>query len=355
MITSELLARGVVIREPVGREQGYWVGCPGAFYDETEGVWYLTYRIRRPRGVHPDRGGEVRIARSRDRKTWSDVVTIRRHDYDSASIERSCLHRGRDGEWRYFTSYVHPGDGRWCVAVLKGRSVEELAPASREVIFEGPSLGLEGIKDPWILEDNGLYHLFVSVAVPTPATCDDSHTTRDIFNTGECKSATGLATSRDLERWEWEGVVLAPGENGWDRYCRRLNSVVPLPRTQGSGPRYLGFYDGSASHLENYEEKCGLAVSEDLRHWRLISTDGPRFTSPYASTSLRYVDARCGNGTWHLFYEFARLDWSHDMRMITCDAAALLELGAESRIGGGRSPLASTGAAEARNAHFDSA
>ena len=316
-ITNELLAAGTVIREPVGKEQGYWVGCPGAYYDATERTWYLTYRIRRPRGVAPDRGGEVRIARSTDQKKWDDVLTINKAQYNSASIERSCLHRGKDGLWRYITSYVDPADGRWCTALMKAAKVEQLDPAKREVIFTAAPLKLEGVKDPWILEENGVYHLFLSIAIPTPSTSDGSHATLDIFNTGECKSGTGLATSRDLDHWEWQGVILAPGDTGWDKYCRRINSVVPL------GGKYLAFYDGSASHLENYEEKCALAFSTDLRHWETKSPSGPKFTSPHASTSVRYFDAKFANGKWHIFYEFARADGAHDMRVITCDASDL--------------------------------
>lgn len=330
MITNELFAGGTVIREPVGREPGYWVGCPGAFFDGTDQSWYLTYRIRRPRGVEPDRGGEVRIARSTDLGRWEDLVTIRKDAYQSASIERSCLHRGADGQWRYFTSCVHPDDGRWCTAVLTAASVSQLSPRNRKVIFTGPPLGLEGVKDPWILEQDGVYHLFLSIATPTPKTSDGSHATLDIFNTGECKSATGLAVSRDLDSWEWQGVVLAPGATGWDKYCRRLNSVVPLPAAARAGaapgPRYLGFYDGSASHLENYEEKCALAVSDDLRTWKSISPQGPAFLSPHASRSVRYVDAKFARGKWHLFYEFARPDGAHDMRLATCGADDLVAL-----------------------------
>jgi hypothetical protein len=334
MITNDLFAQGRIIREPVGREPGYWVGCPGAYYDQTDRAWYLTYRIRRPRGVAPDRGGEVRVARSADLQHWEDVLEITKDRYESASIERSCLHRGPDGLWRYFTSYVHPADGRWCTAVMKAARVADLDPASRRVIFSGPPLGLEGVKDPWIVEENGIYRLFLSIATPTPRTAEGSHASLDIFNTGECKSATGLATSTDLDRWEWQGVVLSPGPSGWDQYCRRLNSVVsltpdsvsvPVRNDSGAtaGTKYLGFYDGSASHLENYEEKCGLAVSDNLRDWRVITPKGPAFTSPHASTSLRYLDAKFANGAWHLFYEFARADGAHDMRVITCDAAAL--------------------------------
>src|SRR5579885_632593 len=100
--------------------------------------------------------------------------------------------------------------------------------------------------------------MFLSIALPTQRTNDKSHSTLDIYNTGECVSATGLATSTDLDHWEWKGVQFSPASSGWDCYCRRINSVVPA----GSG--FVGFYDGSASHKENYEEKTGLATSPDL-------------------------------------------------------------------------------------------
>jgi hypothetical protein len=346
-LTSDLLAQGTVIREPVGNDKGYWVGCPGAFYDEAERAWYLTYRIRRPRGVQPDRGGEVRIARSTDLKQWDDVLRITKDQYNSASIERSAIHRGHDGLWRYFTSYVDPADGRWCTALMKAKKVEQLDPAQRQVIFTAAPLGLEGVKDPWIIEVDGVYHLFLSIALPTARTSAASHGTLDIFNTGECVSATGLAVSRDLDNWDWQGVVLKPDATGWDKYCRRINSIIPVTadgrRLQSNvehgernaessqslltsaatgGRRWLAFYDGSASEAENYEERCALAVSTNLRDWRCVSPGGPFVTSPFASGSARYFDAKFANGQWHLFYEFARPDGAHDMRLLVCDTNA---------------------------------
>jgi hypothetical protein len=66
-----------------------------------------------------------------------------------------------------------------------------------------------------------------------------------------------------------------------------------------------------------------LAVSDDLHRWRSLSPDEPSFSSPHASKSLRYLDAKLADGKVHLFYEFARPDGAHDLRMITCDAAAI--------------------------------
>src|SRR5438034_10875369 len=109
-LTSSILSSGRVVREPVGSENGYWTGAPGVYYAAEERAWYLTYRLRRPRGVAPDRGGEARIARSNDLKSWEDVWSVTNDKFDSASIERCALRRGRDGHWRYFTSYVDPRD-----------------------------------------------------------------------------------------------------------------------------------------------------------------------------------------------------------------------------------------------------
>src|SRR5438874_1354234 len=202
-LTAESLTSGHILREPPGCENGYWVGAPGVFYAKDELAWYLTYRLRRPRGISPDRGGEARIARSTDLKTC------------------------------------------------------------------------------------------------------------------ECVSATGLATSRDLDNWDWQGVIFAPETSGWDRYCRRINSILPYQR------KYFGFYDGSASHAENYEEKTGLAVSLDLRHWESLSAAGPLFTSPHDSGSLRYLDAQLIDGQACLFYEFARPDGAHDLRLAIAKADSL--------------------------------
>lgn len=313
-LTSEMLAGGEIVREPAGPGKGYWAGAPGACYDAAEKAFYLTYRIRRPRGVEPDRGGEVRIARSEDGVGFEDVWSVTKDAFSSPSIERCCLRRGPEGGWRYFASYVDPADGRWCVAVLKAPSVDALDPSKAARVLSAAELGLEGVKDPWILELDGVYHMILSVAAATPKTSDESHATQDIYNTGECVSATGLATSFDLDEWKWEGVVFTPSGGGWDGYCRRINSVVRR------GERYFAFYDGGASERENYEEKTGLAESGDLKSWKTLTPDGPALTSPHASGSLRYMDAVLVGDTAHLFYEFARGDGSHDLLTLRIDA-----------------------------------
>jgi hypothetical protein len=322
MNSTEQAARSLrdprVVREPVSGGAGYWVGAPGVFYARDESAFYLTYRIRRPRGVEPDRGGEARIARSVDLIQFDDVWGVTKDVYGSASIERSAICKDANGTWRYFTSFVDPADGRWCVSVVTGPDVRRLDATRARRLFTAAPLGLEGVKDPWLFEDQGVHYMVLSVATPTPQTAAGSHATLDIFNTGDCVSATGLARSRDLESWEWLGVVFAPEASGWDTYCRRINSIV---RHNGT---YLGFYDGSASHLENYEEKTGLAVSTDLRSWTSLTSEGPAMTSPSASGSLRYLDLVASTDRLWTFYEWARDDGAHDLRIAPIDLDRLL-------------------------------
>jgi len=306
---DQILRDARIIRDPAGREPGHWAGAPGVFHARDEGAFYVTYRIRRPRGVALDRGGEAFIARSTDLKHFDDVWSVTKDRYGTASIERSAIRKGRDGVWRYFTSFVDPADGRWCVSVLKSADVLRLEPSAARRLFSAGSLGLEGIKDPWLFEENGVYYMMLSVGLANDRTREQSHATLDIFNTGDCVSASALARSRDLDSWDWLGVVFAPRTSGWDAYCRRINSVAR------SRERYLAFYDGSASHLENYEEKTGLAISNDLRSWETLTPLGPVLTSAHASGSLRYLDAvTTDDGTW-AFYEFARADGAHDLRV----------------------------------------
>lgn len=307
--TDRILRDAYVMHEPPGVGQGFWTGAPGAFYARDEQAFYLTYRLRRPRGVPPDRGGEARIARSADLRRFEDIWSVTKDAYDSVSIERSAIRRGRDGVWRYFTSFVDPRDGRWCVSVLRNPDLRRLDPSTARRLFTAAPLALEGIKDPWIFEEAGVYYMLVSVALRTPRTREESHATLDIFNTGDCVSATGLARSRDLDAWEWLGVVFSPGSTGWDAYCRRLTSIVRL-RTE-----YVALYDGSASHLENYEERTGVAVSSNLESWQSLTTEGPALTSAHASGSLRYLDAIATGDGVRAFYEYARADGGHDLRV----------------------------------------
>lgn len=326
-IDSSVLAGGEVIQQAGGEEAGYWAGAPSVFHDGVEGVFYLSYRLRRPRTVEPDRGAEVRIARSSDGVRFDDVRVFKKGEFGTVSLERCPLRRGADGQWRFYVSYVDPADGRWCISMLTAPAVEQLEAGQMRRVLSAADVGLEGIKDPWVFECAGAFWMLVSVAAATGATSERSHGTSDIYNTGECLSATGLARSQDLDEWEWLGVVARPSDAGWDRYCRRISCAVPY------GGKFFGFYDGSASHHENYEEKTGLVVSQDLRNWHCLTEDGPMLMSPYGSGSLRYMDAQIIGGEVYMYYELALADGSHDLRVVRQDVRVLeLQLQQKQRV-----------------------
>lgn len=305
-IAAADLVHGVLLREPLGAGPGYWVGCPGVWH--RDGQWVLSYRVRRPRGVVPDRGGEIRLATSTDGVRFDDVAQFTKDQFGTASLERSALARLPDGTWNLFVSYVDPVDDRWCTAVLRASELTAFDPARREVLFRAGDVGLEGVKDPWLLEHAGRTWMFLSVAQATTSTTPSSHATRDIYNTGDCVSATALASSVDHRRWDWHGVVFAPQGDGWDRYCRRIACVLP------HGDGFVAAYDGSAGAHENYEERTGWATSPDLMSWRCQTPDGPAATSGFASGSLRYLDVVRTPLGQRWFGELARPDGAHELR-----------------------------------------
>ena len=66
---------------------------------------------------------------------------------------------------------------------------------------------------------------------------------------------------------------------------------------------------------ENYEERAGLVQTVDLRHFYRLSATGPSLVSPHGRGSLRYIDAiQVEDEVW-FYYEYARPDGSHELRL----------------------------------------
>jgi hypothetical protein len=303
---------GALVMEPERHENGYWVGCPTILHDGDQ-VW-MTYRRRRPRGAEAERGWRCAVARSRDGIYFEDVWHVHKDELKTTSMERFCLFRRTTGGYQLFLSYVDPQDNRWRIDVLDADEpgafdIRRIAP-----VLSAASTGTEGVKDPYVLQIGPVTYLFASYAEARQGVGSEAHATADIYNVGATTHPTGLATSLDGTTFTWQGSVLAAGE-GWDRYQARLSSIVPV---LGG---YVGFYDGSSSHEENYEERCGIAVSGDLWTWRRLSAEKPWVVSPYASGSVRYVDAMILNGEWWIYYEMTRPDGAHELRLARLPAS----------------------------------
>lgn len=301
---------GAVVREAPGPGAGNWVGACSAVYDDATDMFYLYFRYRKPRGVEPDRGFKCCIAESHDGIAFDDIWSATKDQFETTSMERSSLFKCPDGTWRLYISYVDPADSRWRIDVMEADSPRDFDPATRKKVLTAGDVGLEGVKDPYVVLLGRKYYMLISYAAATPegasAGADKLHGTSDAYNTGLVKSYTGLAASNDGVHFEWQGCVLDVG-TGWDAYESRITSVVYLP------PVFNAFYDGTPSVEGNYEEKTGLAVSTDLRSFDRITRDGPAIVSPHASGALRYIDAvQMGSRTFY-YYEMARPDGAHDL------------------------------------------
>jgi hypothetical protein len=289
---------GVTILEPDGTGPGNWVGAPSVLYDPARESILLTYRRRRPRGEPGERGYRCCVAESRDGVSFRDLWTIDKDALQTTSMERFDLHRDPRGRYLLYLSYEDPEDGRWRIDVIEDTEPDGFDPARRKPVLTAAGTGTAAVKDPHVLRHGPAYLMLVST-----------------FLTDQGPAPTFLATSLDGVGFRWEGELLGVGA-GWDRYQARLSAVV-----RGE-TGYVGFYDGAAGPEEDTEERLGVAVSADLRRWDRLSVDGPWVVSPHATGSLRYLDALPLEREWWLYYEVARADGAHELRLSRVPAAA---------------------------------
>lgn len=304
--------QGKTVLHPDTSGAGTWVGSPGVLYEPHLKRFLLTYRRRRPRGdAATERGWRCAVAVSDDGLHFRDVWVVEKRELRTPSMERFCILPDPAVGYLLYISYVDPADQRWRVDVLRAVNPDEFDIRTAAPVLTAESTGTEGVKDPYALRIGPAVYLFVSYAAAVRLDASQrraAHASADIFNTGVTTHPTGLALSIDGRSFDWQGEVFGVG-SGWDSYQTRLNSIA---RIDGA---WIGLYDGAASAAENYEEHCGLAISHDLTHWTRLTTRAPWVTSPHGSTSLRYVDAvPMGDELW-LYYEYARADGAHELRM----------------------------------------
>jgi hypothetical protein len=296
--------RGRPIVAPPCDAAGCWAGAPGAYRDG--GNTYLVYRLRGPR---PKRGYEIRIAASTDGARYETVWTADKDPFGAESIERCALTRVGD-MWRLYVSFVRHNDRRWRIGLVEARAVDGFDPADTGIVLDPLDLGLAAVKDPWLRRDGATWLMFVSYGTLPLTQGTGLHDTGDALSTGRTISASGYATSDDGRRWTWRGPALLPSASGWDSFTTRLSTAVP------DGDGWLGLYDGSASLAENYEERCGLARSSDLRRWERVSLDGPVIGTASGPGGVRYVEiTEAGD----VFYEYTRPDGAHELRVARTD------------------------------------
>jgi hypothetical protein len=297
----------VVVAAPPGSGAGHWAGAPGAFSDG--GAVYLTYRLRWPR---PRRGGELRIARG-DGERFQTIWTATREDFGSQSIERCAILR--DGRrWRLYVSYVDGVDDRWRIDVIEAGTPDSFDPAARRRALDADMAKAIAVKDPWIRRVGDRWWMFVSYGDRRGPDEQRLHGSGDALSTGAVKSETGLATSADGMRWKWEGKVLAAAAKGWDKATARLTTAF----RRGDG--WVGLYDGASDISENYEERCGMARSADLRTWERMGL-APVVGAAGGPGTVRYVEGVVFRERLLFFFERTRADGAHELCMSSAEVS----------------------------------
>jgi hypothetical protein len=330
-------AEGMLVRAPLSGGPGWWAGAPGATYDAETGTFYLVYRLRQPREL--GRGMEARIAASDNGIAFQDIWALPKTSLDALSVERCSLVRGLDGRWRLYLGYVSAEDRRWRISLLEADEPDQFDLNGLMSVLRAPEIGAEGVKDPNVFLIGRMSYMLFSYATSepdlSPQAQEARHADGDIYNTGLTRSRTGAAISGDGRHFQWIGDVspssaqpfynpaqpagsalearyesAAPALQPWDAYCRRITALLPL-----DVGGFLAFYDGGSSVSENYEEQTGLAMTFDLRTYHTLTPGEAALRSPFASGSLRYVDVLPVGHELFYYYEIARADGSHELRV----------------------------------------
>jgi hypothetical protein len=283
----------VVVVAPPTAEPGAWAGAPSALL--VDGVYYLAYRLRRP--IDEGRGYVNVVARSTDGVEFESIATVHRESFDAESLQRPALAVTPEGRWRLYVSCATPNTKHWRVALLEADKPEALAEAAARTVLPGDAT--VGVKDPVLIRDGNLWHLWASVH-PLES---DEHADR---------MSTWYATSPDGVEWTWRGSMLDPRPGQWDARGTRLTSVLPMP------DGLLASYDGRASAAENWEERTGTARGDravDGLFGPLTADEAPPTGSPYAPGGLRYLTVLpLPGGGYRLYFEGTREDGAHELR-----------------------------------------
>jgi hypothetical protein len=253
-----------------------------------DGMFWLTYRVRRP--IDSGRGVAVEVARSRDGVSFEPVARVYREAFGAESFERPVLMPLPNGRWRLYLSCATPGSKHWWIEAIDAPEPSNLARGTRRVVFPGDAH--TAVKDPVIVQRGDEWRAWVCCHPLDHAGHEDRMSTR-------------LATSRDGLDWTWAGEVLNGRSDAWDARGARVTTVVcedPL----------TVLYDGRSTAEANWFETTGIARE---RGGVLEPGDGPVATSPWSDRALRYASAvSLPDGHTRFYFEAAREDGAHDLR-----------------------------------------
>jgi hypothetical protein len=264
---------------------GNWAGAASAVL--VDGVFYLTYRVRRP--LSDGRGVSTVVARSTDGVRFETVCEVRREDFGAESFERPVVVRRPEGGWRLYLSCATPGSKHWWIEALDADTVEALPQGRRTMVLTFDDVA---VKDPVITASDEGWRMWV---------CEHP---LDVPGE-EDRMTTAYATSADGLRWDWHGTVLRPVAGSWDARGARVTTVL-------SEHPLVVLYDGRATAEDNWFETTGVARGNE--RGLVADAPGPAARSPYSDGALRYATVvPLPDGRTRFYFEAARPDGAHDL------------------------------------------
>jgi hypothetical protein len=294
-MTADLLAAlptydGVEVVVPApAAGPGNWSGAASATV--AEGVFWLTWRVRRP--LTDGRGVAVVVARSDDGIQFEQVAEVTRDAFGAESFERPVLVALPDGGWRLYLSCATPDSKHWWVDSLTAPTPESLPRGERRIVLRGDER--TAVKDPVVTVGSDGWEMWLC--------CHPLD-----LSGHEDRMATRRLTSADGLDWVDHGEVLAGRAGEWDARGARVTTLLP-------GDPGAVLYDGRADAASNWYETTGLAWWDGRR----LVPDGTvaPIASPHSDGAFRYASAvPLPDGRTRFYVEMARPDGAHDL--VTC-------------------------------------
>jgi hypothetical protein len=224
---------------------------------------------------------------------FETLLSIGKEEMDTASLERPALVQTPAGTWRLYLSCATEGSKHWRIEVIEADNPGSFDARHRQMVLPGDAR--TAVKDPVIVYDDGMWHLWAS-----------THPLEDPDQTD--RMVTDYASSPDGLDWTWQGTALSPRPGEWDARGVRVSAV----RLNGAG--IVAYYDGRATAAENFEERTGVATGIKPSARAAVSAV-PVAQSPHAGGGLRYLSILdLGDGRERWYYELTRADGAHEVR-----------------------------------------
>ena len=282
-----------VVTSPPRHEFHCWAGAPDAVYDPAADRFYIVYRVREPER----RGFEARIDESADGINFTTVKTFSASEFYCPSIERSAILK--DPKTGLFKLYLAVDHRPW--RILKLDDVSDVrdfnSATARPVLEAAPDAPDNGhVKDPFIfVAPDGLYRMYY-------------------IGHGGNREETYLATSRDGETWERSDKNPIMKNCGWHDFFTRPACLLPLD------DGYAFYYEGSGDKWFDkiFNVQTGVGFTTDLETIEDRSPEGPALMTSTPGGrlgTLRYLSCVEAKGKVFAYYEAARPDDSHELRV----------------------------------------